>query len=140
MASCPMRPRTSLSGGSMKGVTRPLRANSSQPIASPTIGSARAAPHATRFSTATRLIAPLQHPPRQKEIGAVSREAEECHRQHDRIHAIIGTAGTEKSDQIAKALLRNNKFRAHEQDKRQCERRANAVQEFRHCARQYDVA
>src|SRR5216683_1951101 len=109
-ASDPMRFNTSLSAGSMNGVTAPLRAKTSQARPRSTIGINRA------ISIAPFSVAPLQRPSHQHPIDAVGRKAEQPHRQRHREHSLIGAARAQKADQIAEALLRHNQFGADQQD------------------------
>src|SRR5580704_16538711 len=143
-----MRSATAENVGSMNGVTRPLRANSSQAIsttrmekipapprntasrrraASREISACAAASEAEFSRPAILLFPPLQQPLHEKLIEPVGGKAEEGDGEHHRIHAFISAGRAEIADQITKALLRYDKFGRDQQDEGQSQRGAHAV-------------
>jgi len=58
---------------------------------------------------------------------------------HHREHRVVGAIGAKVTDQIAEPLPRYDQLGTHQQDERERERRANAVEQFRQRARCYHV-
>src|SRR5882672_5012186 len=78
--------------------------------------------------TGDRLFAPSQHPLHEKLIAAIGREAEKGDGKHDGEHRLVGPIGAERADQIAETLPRDDQFGTDQEDERQSQRRADAVE------------